>query len=150
MPPIGAVEQTDRATVGGAAWTPPGGPSATGGPPGGSEFVVARYRRRGEDIADANGVAVVNLGASPLESWWLVGRLLVRSNSAAASEVQVFVGEITDTNEEDATPSGNGDVADYPRGLYVAGSAELIVRWTGATAGARCYASAQVEERKLG
>lgn len=92
----------------------------------------------------------MELGAPPLDSWWLVGRLVVRSNSAAASEARVYVGEVSPTNEEDATPSGNLDSADFPQGLYIAGGALLIVEWSGASAGAVCYASAQVAEMASG
>lgn len=150
MPPIGAEEQAKAAALAGVPWSPPSHPSGPDSPPPPAEVIVGRYRRRGETIADASGVAVLQLGAPPLESWWLVGRLVVRTNSAAATEARVYVGEVTPTNQEDATPSGNLDVADYPQGLHVAGGALLIVEWTGATVGATCYASAQVAELTRG
>lgn len=149
MPPIGSEEQTKGAPLAGVPWTP-GGHAAPGETERARETVVGRYRRRGLLAADAAGIATLELGAPPLESWWLVGRIVVRTNSAGATEARVFVGEVVDTNEEDATPSGNLDSADYPQGLYVAGSALLIVQWTGADPAADCYASAQVAELTLG
>lgn len=149
MPPIGSEEQAKGAPLAGVPWSPGGhaAPDADAPP---RETLIGRYRRRGLITADAAGVATLELGAPPLESWWLIGRIVVRTNSAAATEARVFVGEVVDTNEEDATPSGNLDSADYPRGLYVAGGALLIVQWTGAAVGDQCYASAQVAEYTLG
>ncbi len=140
MPPLGTEQQAKAPPVAGTPWIPPAGT------PPGREQVVARYRLRAEAVADAAGVITINLGAPPFGSWWLVDRLVVRADAVVATEVRVYVGEVTPTNEKDATPAGNADVSEYPRGLYVAGGADLIIQWTGATAGDVGYCSAQVAE----
>lgn len=134
--PLGVVTEND---VAGAEWTPPTRRSQRN-----AERIVGRDRQRGTAIADAAGVIVLNLGAPPFGLFWLVDRIAVRCNAAVATEARIYTGAIADTNEEDATPSGNSDVSEYPRGLYVPGAADLIVEWTGAAAGDVGYATAQL------
>lgn len=99
---------------------------------------------RGSVLFDAAGVATVDFGAPPFDAWWMLERTWVRSVSALASRLTVYVGEANNANGVDETASGNGDVSEYPRGLYVAGGSPLRFVWTGGTAGARVWATAQV------
>ena len=140
--PLGTEQQAKAGPVAGVPWSPPTAQAAD------AEYVAARYRVRGEQAADGAGVITLRLGAPPLRSWWLIGRLVVRTNAGAATEARVYVGDVNATNEEDSTPAGNSDVSEYPRGLYVAGGATLIVVWTGAAPGDVGYASAQVAEMR--
>ena len=95
-------------------------------------------------VFDAAGVATLDFGSPPFDGWWMVERTWMRSDSALASSLTVYVGEADNANGVDETASGNGDVSEYPRGLYVAGGSPLLFVWTGGTAGARVWATAQV------
>lgn len=123
-------------------------PIPRGVPQAAAQLVVNYYRRRADAVLDGAGVAEVDLGAPPAGWWWLVDRVVVTTTSALATVARTYVGSAHLSNLEDVTPAGNEDVAEYPRGLYVAGGAPLVVRWTGGTPGARAYASAQVAETR--
>lgn len=114
----------------------------SGGPR--SAQVIGWDLLRGSVIFDAAGEAVLDFGSPPFDGWWMVERTWVRSDSALASSLTVYVGEADNANGVDETGSGNGDVSEYPRGLYIAGGSPLRFVWTGGTAGARVWATAQV------
>lgn len=96
-------------------------------------------------VADAAGALQLELAAPPLDRWYLIDRLVVQSDSALASIADVFVGSPSSLMAlADTTLAGNGDISEYPRGLYVPGGVSVVVVWSGATPGARCAVSAQV------
>lgn len=99
---------------------------------------------RGSTVFDGAGEAVIDFGSPPFDGWWMLERLWIRSDSALASSLTLYVGEANNANGVDETGSGNGDVSEYPRGLYVAGGSPLRAVWTGGTVGARVWATAQV------
>ncbi len=108
--------------------------------------VLVRWDRlTGSGVADAAGGVKVELSAPPLDRWYLVDRLVVQSESVAVSEAEVYVGlPSSPLALADFTLAGNADVSEYSRGLYVPGGTPIVVVWSGATVGARCWVTAQV------
>ncbi len=109
--------------------------------------------RRKESVVtaiDAAGVADIVFGPPPSDGYWLIERIVVVTNSAAATEARMFTGDADDANLEDGTSTGNLDIADETQPIVVPGGSEFRIRWTGGTVGARAVGRIQYEARRLG
>lgn len=85
----------------------------------------------------AGGIAMLDLGQLDGDEMWLVDHAVVACDSTTATEVRWYESSISDLALLDGSARGNFDVADWPVGLQIAPSQTLLVRWTGASDGAR-------------
>jgi hypothetical protein len=98
----------------------------------------------GEAVADAAGVARIELEQLPGDEMWLVDHAVAACSSATPTEMRLYAGVVADRLLLDGTSRGNFDVADWPGGLRVSPVTSVISRWTGATPGATATIRLQV------
>lgn len=88
----------------------------------------------------------------PDDEWWLVERLIVQCTSTTDTNLDLYIGGVAPQYERDWTPQGgstaNKGVAEYPRGMLIEPSTELIIVWSGASSGATARYNAQIQVYK--
>lgn len=82
------------------------------------------------------GVAQLELEQLDADEMWLIDHAVVACTSSSATSVRLYAGAVSDVALIDGSASGNFDVADWPNGLLLPSSSNLIARWSGASAGA--------------
>lgn len=107
------------------------------------EVITRQARDRVRVTADAAGVAEAVFAPADMGTYWLIDRITVSSNSAAATEARVYVGPVIDENLTDYTANGNLAIADESSPILVPGGDEVRVVWSSATVGAICVAVLQ-------
>jgi hypothetical protein len=91
-----------------------------------------------QDVADGAGVGSLTFGPVPPGYLWRVTLIVGSSSSAAASVIRGYVGEARRRNGTLYASAGNDFQDDTERVLGEGDS--LLLRWTGATAGAEIAA----------
>lgn len=105
---------------------------------------------RDEGIADAGGVCTIELATVPPDQQiWLLERLVVATNSLAATQFALYRNVVDLSARVEWTDGGNGNVADENPALRFLGGETIIAQWTGATPGARCTVSIQYSRAQL-
>lgn len=105
--------------------------------PTASGWQVADYgRAQAASAPAAGGIAQLELPQLAGEQMWLVDHAVIACTSATPTQARWYDSWPADGNLLDGTDSGNFDVADWPAGLVVRPSTSVVVRWTGASAGA--------------
>jgi len=102
----------------------------------------------GAAVADAAGVALIDMPGPNAGQVHVVERIVVTTTSALISEARVYVVSpsqegISDADLRDGSSSGDLDVADLARAIRVHAGRALRVRWTGMTVGAIARVSVQ-------
>jgi hypothetical protein len=127
---------------------PPGAPRLTGG--GGPaqrepEVEIVDYLRDSLNGQESGGTGVIEAKSSeaPIGHFFLIDRVVVRTNSTTPTTAKVYVGQVADNNLVDATGAGDLDIAELVQPYYVPGGQRLTVRWEGVSAGARAIANLQ-------
>lgn len=105
---------------------------------------------RGEGLADAGGVCTVELGTVPPDNQvWLVERIVVASDSVAATQFALYRNQVDLGARVEWTDGGNGNVADEAQAIRFQPGDVLLAQWTGATIGARCTCSVQYSRAQI-
>jgi hypothetical protein len=92
---------------------------------------------------EGGGVVVAIFGPVPLGFTWEVDRAVVSSTSSTVTEARMFKDVVANHNLVSGSAAGNFDEADYSEPIRLQGGQRLIVRWTGASPGARSTARAE-------
>lgn len=96
------------------------------------DFVTKTYRTP----PAAGGVAEVYADQLDPGTMWSIQRAVVFSTSTAETSAWLYDGSADPANLLSATLSGNYDEAEYPSGLLLGQSRQLLAHWDGATDGA--------------
>ncbi|MDO8107155.1 hypothetical protein Q6348_08090 [Isoptericola sp. b441] len=78
------------------------------------------------------GTATADFGQLPDNELWLIDHAVVFCDSAAATTVRWYAGDTIPSRLLDGSDSGNFDVGDWPAGLLIRPSQNLLVQWSGA------------------
>lgn len=100
--------------------------------------LVDRIIRTLTATADGNGTATATALQLDAGLAWSVEHLVCYAGSTAASTFRLYDTTADPVNLLDGTDAGNFGVADWPTGLLVPPSGQLLAVWTGADAGASC------------
>ena len=100
--------------------------------------------------ADATGVATATGPQVDPGYMWAIQRAVCSSTSTAQSRLRIYEGSPAVGNLLTGSGSGNYDEADYPLGLLVSQSRELVAVWSGADPGSACTLRLQVAVLGLG
>jgi hypothetical protein len=84
----------------------------------------------------AGGVAVAAFAQLAGSDLWLIDHAVVSCTSGEGTQVRWYNTIISPSYLLDGSDSGNFDVADWPAGLRVGPSEQLLARWDGADDGA--------------
>lgn len=94
-------------------------------------------------VADANGEVQIRSEVVGSGKEWVIDRMTTETNSAAASQLHVYLDEDGLGNLLDYTGDANQDVAEYASGLYVPPGSSLLFKWSDLTVGA--YAAVRLQ-----
>jgi hypothetical protein len=83
-----------------------------------------------------DGRATLELPQVPSDEVWLIDRAVAACDSAAPTQLRLSIGAVHALALRDGTSRGNFDVTEYPQGLLVRPSTQLLAQWTGAADGA--------------
>jgi hypothetical protein len=90
----------------------------------------------------------------PVDQWWEIERMTIRTNSVAGSTFFVYTGSSNPQDEDlvDGSSSGNLDVADNNSPARAFPGQIVTFRWTGLTAGsvAKVHANGKILTRQFG
>lgn len=86
--------------------------------------------------ASAAGRAEVTFTQVPDGELWMIERIVVITTSAAATTAEIYNTSERDDRLREFTPNGNADVADMASPMQLRSGEQLLVVWSGATAGA--------------
>lgn len=84
----------------------------------------------------ANGLAVATGPQIPPGEQWLIDRAVCSSTSATTTQLRLYDSQQAPAFLLDSTPSGNADVTEYPAGLLLSQSSQLVAAWSSASNGA--------------
>lgn len=113
--------------------------------PAPSGWTLADYRDvAGQAVADAHGVATVELDQLAGDEMWLIDHAVASCSGSALCELRLYAGAVADRALLDGSSRGNFDVADWSTGLRLQPATSLIARWTGASPGALATITLQV------
>jgi len=87
------------------------------------------------DPAGADGIATITFDQLDTATRWQLTHMVAFCTSSAAPQMRLYLSYIAPAGLRDGTNTGVFDVADWPMGLMVPPSAQLIARWTGCNAG---------------
>jgi hypothetical protein len=85
--------------------------------------------------AGAGGVALVTVPPLPDNERWQLTHMVVSCTSSTATQVRLYLDDVTAVDLRDGSLTGNFDVADWPQGLWLPPGRSLLARWTGCSAG---------------
>jgi hypothetical protein len=66
---------------------------------------------------------------------WLIDHAVCSCTSAAQTDLRLYGGQVSPGSLLDGSASGNFDVSDWPNGLQLQPTRQLVAVWTGADAG---------------
>lgn len=98
------------------------------------------------DVATADGAGVATVKFVPPADAGTHVELelvVVVSDSAAASAARVYVGKVNAAGLRDIASVGNENVLYEQPAVYAGAQQDILVQWTGCTAGATCTATIQ-------
>lgn len=99
-----------------------------------TDRIIRTYRA----TADASGVATVTSLQLDSGFAWSVEHMVCYSSSGARSSFRLYDSAVDPAQLLDGTDAGNFGVADWPTGLLLLPSTQLVGQWTGADVGAAC------------
>jgi hypothetical protein len=85
--------------------------------------------------AGSGTMRVVGAQVPPQEQW-VIDRAVVSSTSTSTTSVRLYDGSVAPGLLLSGSNAGNYDEADYPAGLLLGATSQLLVVWTGAGDGA--------------
>lgn len=85
--------------------------------------------------AGDDGTATITLDQLPTGIRWQLTHMVAFCDSAANPQMRLYLSYVGPSGLRDGTNTGLFDVADWPMGLMVPPSAQLIAQWTGCNAG---------------
>lgn len=86
--------------------------------------------------AGSDGKAVATGPQIPPGEQWLIDRAVCSCTSSTATQLRLYDSQQSPAFLVDSTPIGNADVTEYPAGLLLGQSSQLLAVWTSASAGA--------------
>lgn len=86
--------------------------------------------------AAVGGFAQLEFDQLDQTEMWLIDHAVVSCNSSTPTTVRWYAGSVVDLALLDGSSAGNFDVADWNAGLVIQPTSALVVRWSGASAGA--------------
>lgn len=99
--------------------------------------------------AGADGTATATAATVDPGFMWSVQRAVVSSTSVAQTSVRLYDSVVGAGNLLSGSNSGNYDEADYPAGLLVDQSRQLVAVWSGCDNNAKCTLRLQVAVLQL-
>lgn len=92
------------------------------------------------------GRATITCDQLDNDELWLIEHAVVSCTSSTDTRVRWYDSGVDVQRLRDGSDSGNFDVADWPRGLVLRPSTQLVVEWTGASNGAVGTLTLQVQQ----
>jgi hypothetical protein len=89
----------------------------------------------GRAIANASGIATVELRSAKAGEWWKITNATVNGNSALEPVAKVYRGFVSDSNVIGGSLTGNFDSASGDD--FIQPGVAVICQWIGATAGSQ-------------
>jgi hypothetical protein len=84
----------------------------------------------------AGGFAQLEFDQLDQTEMWLIDHAVVKCDSTTPTDLRWYAGAVADLALLDGSSAGNFDVADWNAGLQIQPASSLVVRWSGASAGA--------------
>lgn len=97
--------------------------------------------------SESGGVIEARLGPVPAGFQREIERMTIVSDSSSVTTFRLYVDRVVPENLRSGSTSGNFDEAEYDPAIELAGGETLILRWTGASAGAVGSSTIQYEDR---
>jgi len=85
--------------------------------------------------AGADGIATITLDQLDTATRWQLTHMVAFCTSSGVPQMRLYLNGVTPGNLRDGTSTGVFDVADWPMGLMVPPSAQLVAQWTGCNPG---------------
>jgi hypothetical protein len=86
--------------------------------------------------AGVDGFAVATGPQIPPGEQWLIDRAVASCTSSTTTQLRLYDSQQAPAFLLDSTPAGNADVTEYPAGLLLAQSTQLVAAWSSASPGA--------------
>lgn len=96
-----------------------------------------------ESNGATGGIAEVRMEALQQGYAGLIERLSIQTDSSSTTSCAIYIGDSRPRHLRDYTDQGDLNVAEYPAPIYLPGGQALIIRWQGASAGAKGIAHVQ-------
>ena len=112
--------------------------------------LVDRIVRTYKATADAGGTATFTGLQLDTGQAWSIEHMVCQTSSSAVSSFRLYDSVVDPLQLLDGTDAGNFGVADWPTGLLLLPSTQLVGQWTGADAGASCRVRLQASIYQVG
>lgn len=114
-------------------------------PPAGS-WAVTDYKPALKLTAKAiaDGTATATAVQVDPGTMWMIQRAVCSTTSTAQTQLRLYEGSVAPANILSGSDSGDYDEADYPLGLLLDQSQQLVAQWAGCNAGDVCTLRLQV------
>lgn len=98
--------------------------------------------------AGTNGLATITLPQLDTATRWELTHMVAACTSSSKSGMRLYFDTVGPAGFRDGSDSGNFDVADWARGLFIPEGRTLIAQWSGCSAGAVATLTLQADVSK--
>lgn len=110
--------------------------------------VVDRIDQTYASSPAANGLATITLPQLDTATRWELTHMVAACTSSTASGMRLYFDTVGPAGFRDGTDSGNFDVADWARGLFIPEGRTLIAQWSSCSTGAIATLTLQADVSK--
>lgn len=98
--------------------------------------------------AGADGLATITLPQLDTATRWELTHMVAACSSSTATVMRLYFDSVSAAGFRDGTDDGNFDVADWARGLFIPEGRQVVVQWSGCSAGAVATLTLQADVSK--